>query len=54
MSFDLSASNFQLLLIGGGGHYRSCIDVIEQDGRFRIAGIVDKASDAGSGKRRRE
>lgn len=31
-----------LLLIGGGGHCRSCIDVIEQEGRFTIAGIVDK------------
>lgn len=30
-----------LILIGGGGHCRSCIDVIESEGRFRIAGIVD-------------
>jgi sugar O-acyltransferase (sialic acid O-acetyltransferase NeuD family) len=30
-----------LLLIGGGGHCRSCIDVIEKTGRFQIAGIVD-------------
>ena len=30
-----------LLLIGGGGHCRSCIDVIETTGRFEIAGIVD-------------
>lgn len=30
-----------ILLIGGGGHCKSCIDVIEQEGRFRIAGIVD-------------
>lgn len=30
-----------LLLIGGGGHCRSCIDVIETTGRFQIAGIVD-------------
>lgn len=37
-----------LLLIGGGGHCRSCIDVIEATGRFKIAGIVDfnEASDA--------
>ncbi|WP_198012291.1 hypothetical protein [Desulfosarcina sp. BuS5] len=28
-------------MLGGGGHYKACIDVIEQDGRFRIAGIVD-------------
>jgi sugar O-acyltransferase (sialic acid O-acetyltransferase NeuD family) len=29
-----------LLLIGGGGHCRSCIDVIEAEGRYRIRGIV--------------
>lgn len=32
----------RLILIGGGGHCAACIDVIEQDGRFDIAGIVDK------------
>lgn len=31
-----------LILIGGGGHCRSCIDVIEMDGRFSICGIVDE------------
>jgi sugar O-acyltransferase (sialic acid O-acetyltransferase NeuD family) len=30
-----------LILIGGGGHCKSCIDVIEQENRFKIAGIVD-------------
>ncbi len=30
-----------LILIGGGGHCLSCIDVIELAGRFRILGIVD-------------
>lgn len=30
-----------LILIGGGGHCRSCIDVIEAEGRFTIRGIVD-------------
>ncbi len=29
-----------LVLIGAGGHARSCIDVIEQEGRFSIAGLV--------------
>jgi len=29
-----------LLLLGGGGHCRSCIDVIESEGRWGIAGIV--------------
>ena len=30
-----------MILIGGGGHCKSCIDVIEQSGAFQIAGIVD-------------
>jgi len=32
-----------LLLIGGGGHCRSCIDVIETEGTFQIAGIVERS-----------
>ncbi|GAB6076188.1 acetyltransferase [Desulfurobacterium crinifex] len=31
----------EIILIGGGGHCKSCIDVIEAEGRFKIAGIVD-------------
>lgn len=30
-----------IILIGGGGHCRSCIDVIEGQGLFAIAGIID-------------
>lgn len=30
-----------LILIGGGGHCKACIDVIEQQGSYSIAGIVD-------------
>jgi len=30
-----------IILIGGGGHCKSCIDVIEQEGRFTIKGIID-------------
>ena len=33
----------EILLIGGGGHCKSVIDVIEQEGQFQIAGIIDKA-----------
>ena len=33
----------RLILIGGGGHCASCIDVIEQEDKFEIAGIVDGA-----------
>jgi sugar O-acyltransferase (sialic acid O-acetyltransferase NeuD family) len=32
----------KIVLIGGGGHCASVIDVIEQEGRFSIAGIADK------------
>jgi sugar O-acyltransferase (sialic acid O-acetyltransferase NeuD family) len=31
----------EIILIGGGGHCKACIDVIEQEGRFAIKGIVD-------------
>lgn len=30
----------KILLVGGGGHCRSCIDVIEAQGRYDIKGIV--------------
>ena len=30
-----------LILIGGGGHCKACIDVIEQENRFAVQGIVD-------------
>jgi len=32
----------EIILIGGGGHCKSVVDVIEQEGQFVIAGIVDK------------
>ncbi len=31
----------EIIIIGGGGHYHSCIDIIEQTGEFNIAGVVD-------------
>ncbi len=37
-----------LILIGGGGHCRSCIDVIEQEGKYRVAGILDKSIPRGN------
>ena len=37
-----------IVLIGGGGHCKSVIDVIEQEGRFEIAGIIDKPELLGS------
>lgn len=32
----------KIILIGGGGHCRSVIDVIELENRYSIAGIIDK------------
>ena len=32
----------KLILIGGGGHCRSCIDVIESTGKYEIFGIIDR------------
>ncbi len=32
----------KIILIGGGGHCKSCVDVIEQEDKFLIAGIIDK------------
>jgi len=31
----------EIILIGGGGHCKACIDVIEAQDKFRIAGIID-------------
>lgn len=31
----------RIVLIGGGGHCKSCIDVIEAMGKYSIAGIID-------------
>lgn len=36
-----------LILIGGGGHCRSCIDVIEQTEAYQIQGILDVAEKVG-------
>ncbi len=31
----------EIILVGGGGHCKACIDVIEQEGNFVIRGIID-------------
>lgn len=36
-----------LVLIGGGGHCKSCIDVIESENRFEIAGMLDLPENKG-------
>lgn len=37
----------KLVLVGGGGHCKSCIDVIEQTGLYNIIGILDKQEKVG-------
>ncbi|MFZ3218898.1 MAG: acetyltransferase [Rhodoferax sp.] len=37
-----------ILLLGAGGHARSCIDVIEQEGRFNVGGLVGLPQEVGS------
>ncbi len=32
----------KILLIGAGGHARSCIDVIETLGQLEIVGLIEK------------
>lgn len=35
-------------MLGAGGHARACIDVIEQEGRYRISGLTGLAAEVGS------
>jgi sugar O-acyltransferase (sialic acid O-acetyltransferase NeuD family) len=37
-----------ILLVGAGGHAKACIDVIEQEGRFVVAGLVGLSHEVGS------
>ena len=37
-----------LLLIGAGGHAKACIDVIEQEDKFRIIGLVGSPVEVGT------
>ena len=41
-------SNPGLLLIGAGGHAKSCIDVIEQENKFKIMGLVGSPNEVGT------
>lgn len=36
----------KIVLVGGGGHCRSVIDVIEAQGKFEVAGLVEKDTDS--------
>ena len=34
--------NDEILLVGSGGHAKSCVDVIEVKGDYKIAGFIEK------------
>ena len=38
----------KIILVGGGGHCKSVIDVIEAEGKFEIAGIIDTKEKIGT------
>ena len=38
----------ELILIGAGGHSRSCIDAIEREGKYKIGGLVGLSHEVGS------
>ena len=40
-------SKTEIILIGAGGHAKSCIDVIEQQDKFKIAGLIGKKEELG-------
>lgn len=37
-----------ILLVGAGGHARACIDVVEQEGRFFVAGLTGLPEEVGT------
>ena len=37
-----------ILLVGAGGHARACIDVLEHEGRFAVAGLVGLPDEVGT------
>jgi len=37
----------KLILLGGGGHCKSCVDVIEQENIYEIVGILDEKNRVG-------
>ena len=41
-------SQESILLVGAGGHAKACIDVIEQEGRFIVKGLVGLPREVGS------
>ncbi len=44
---NLSSEKKPILLIGSGGHARSCIEIIETEHRYNIIGILDNDKEVG-------
>lgn len=44
----MTENNNDIVLVGGGGHCKAVIDVIEQEGKYRIVGIVDVKEKVGN------
>jgi sugar O-acyltransferase (sialic acid O-acetyltransferase NeuD family) len=40
-------SKMSILLLGAGGHARACVDVIEQEGRFKVGGLIGTENQVG-------
>ena len=38
----------KIILIGAGGHAKSCIDIINAEGKYEIIGLVDNKKKKGS------
>jgi sugar O-acyltransferase (sialic acid O-acetyltransferase NeuD family) len=38
----------KIIVIGAGGHAQSCIDVIESQGKFKIAGVIGTENEVGT------
>ena len=32
----------KIILIGAGGHAKACIDVIEEENKYKIIGVIEK------------
>lgn len=41
-------SNSKIIVIGAGGHAQACIDVIEEEGKFKIFGLIGLKSELGN------
>jgi sugar O-acyltransferase (sialic acid O-acetyltransferase NeuD family) len=44
----MSAKSESILLVGAGGHAQACIDVIEAQARFKVAGLIGTAAEVGA------